>query len=225
MKIGVTERGDAANNLVWLEAVKRKAVDGCIAITKAPQALLPLFLPSNVMVHCTITGQGGTVLEPNVALPEVVLAAYHELVKRYGGERIVLRIDPILLMDAAALDRACEVCEAARGRVRISFLDYYPHVRERFTERGITYVQDFHAPLILREKLWAQMGKPEVCAEPGMICSGCVSQRDLRAMGIENTLTVGGRQRQNCACAAEKVELLADKKPCKHACLYCYWQN
>ena len=225
MKIGVTERGDAGHNLVWLQAVRRKVVDGCIAITKAPQALLTEYIPPNVIIHCTITGHGGTVLEPNVAPPETTLVAYNILADRYGRERVVLRIDPILIMDDDALNRAYKVCEAARSRVRISFLDYYPHVRERFTEHGVAYAQDFHAPLTLRQKVWEQMGKPEICAEPGMVCTGCVSQRDLRAMGIESALTVGGRQRQNCACAAEKVELLTDRKPCRHGCVYCYWKD
>lgn len=228
MKIGVTERGDAGLNLVWLEALKRGVVDGVIAITKAPQNLLGRKLPAQVVVHCTITGHGGTALEPGVQPPEVTLDAYHELVARYGGERIVLRIDPILACDPAMATKAEHVHSFAQGRVRISFMDFYDHVRERFAAAGIVYDQpDFDAPQILRRDIWKKLGQPEVCAERGMVCTGCVTARDVKAMGLMEELSgiTDARQRRYCCCAAEKKELFVSRQRCKHECLYCYWRD
>lgn len=233
VKIGVTERGDAGLNFVWLEALRRGVVDGVIAITKAPQNLLGHTLPEQVIVHCTITGHGGSDLEPGVKPPEVTLDAYRELVARYGGERVVLRIDPILACDAAFVAKAKAVCEEARGRVRISFMDFYPHVRQRFADADIAYDQPgFHAPQSLRRKLWDRFDALvpagevlEVCAEPGLACTGCVSERDVKAMGLAGLSGEVGEQRKHCCCAAEKKELFASRHRCDHGCLYCYWKD
>jgi hypothetical protein len=226
MHIGVTERGDAGRDMIWLKALELGAVDGVVAITKAPQLLLDIDLPYAVVVHCTITGHGNTELEPGVAAASVTLNAYTELVTRYGGERIVLRIDPIFACNDVWLARAVAVNKRAKGRVRISFFDFYSHVRERFSAMGIQYAQDFHAPLALRKTVWDSLGNPEVCAEPGLECSGCVSPRDVAAMGLPTIDPgVAGRQRPLCACATAKTELLKGRKPCTHGCLYCYWKG
>ena len=34
-----------------------------------------------------------------------------------------------------------------------------------------------------------------------------------------------GFQRKNCMCYSGKVELLNQKHPCDHQCLYCYWRH
>jgi DNA repair photolyase len=224
MRIGVTERGDAGLDQSWLQRLN--TVDGCIAITKHP-SLLPKELPSNVLVHCTITGLGGGHIEPNVNKATDELFAYYKLVDKYGGERIILRIDPIIWgIEQAAYDVAKHAC----GRVRVSFLDLYPHVKQRFAAQGITISQtEFHAPLEERIKilqaLEAIVPEVEVCAEPGIACSGCVSQRDLSAIGLKEIPHIGGKQRPLCKCIAEKVELLNSKKQCPSGCLYCYWRG
>lgn len=72
-RIGITERGDAALDTSWEDWVfvqKRPA----ILISKDPLKLFTEvtsmvdqygFCP-NIIVHCTITGFGGTKIEPNV---------------------------------------------------------------------------------------------------------------------------------------------------------------
>ncbi len=227
-KIGVTERGDGGLDQSWREKLDRVA--GAIIITKAPQLLLAEGLPDRVMVHCTITGWGGSIIEPNVAPAEETIKAYWQLVERYGGERVVLRIDPIILIYSGVngLARAEDVFTDRRGRVRISFMDIYPHVRNRFNAAGLSlnFVQDFHFALGLRKKAAQSFPGAEVCAEPGFACTGCVSERDLKAMGIEGQFDpdTRGWQRKLCQCAAGKTELLTKKEPCPHRCLYCYWK-
>lgn len=230
MRIGITERGDAAfSRSIWLEALSSGRVDGAILITKNPTLLLPLALPLNTIVHCTITGYGSTALEPNVPPSTETVPAYEALVKRYGSERIVLRIDPINPYHAEPAFEVAEVTE--RGRIRISFLDLYPHVRKRFKDAGYNprLWDGFHAPLEIRKHVLESIQVKarttvEVCGEPGLPCSGCVSDRDLRAMGIQSQGSRGGFQRPNCMCLAEKVELLNVRGQCKHGCLYCYWK-
>jgi DNA repair photolyase len=231
MKIGVTERGDGALiERKWRTALADGKVDGVIVITKAPQEL-KLPLPDKVIIHCTITGLGSSVIEPNVAEPPITLAAYRRLITEYGSERVVLRIDPIICQQPY-IEQALKVAKHAEGRVRISFLDAYPHVRTRFAEASLSLNQpEFHADLDTRKIIFGMLKKRikdiEVCSEPGLVCSGCVSARDLDAMGLnsENLSSVKGLQRRYCCCAAEKVELGHSRSQCKHGCLYCYWRG
>jgi DNA repair photolyase len=226
LRIGVTERGDGGLEQSWRGAVAWGRVDGVVVITKAPHLLLAESLPRAVVVHCTITGLAPD-WEPHV-LPVVdAIRAYHALVGQYGGERVVLRVDPII-PEPPWLARATAVLAQAAGRVRISFLDLYPHVRARMAAAGLVLAQaDFHAPLVLRRELWEHWGRPEVCGEPGLPCTGCVSMRDVQAMGLDAGQLSGQRrgQRGTCACVAEKVELLPARQPCAHGCTYCYWRG
>jgi len=231
MRIGVTERGDAGLDLSWRQFVTDSKVDGAILITKRPSALVPILvgmsLPSNIIVHCTITGLPKSI-EPNVNSTEKELEAYHELVKLLGPTRAVLRIDPII---PGFISHLPSLAKEAEGRVRISFLDLYDHVRRRFTEANIDPKQTtFHAPLDTRKDLFHLIERnsvkvPEVCGEPDFDCTGCVSQTDLLAMGLSGRVTPGGQQRKACACAGEKFEMLVNRAPCPHKCLYCYWRS
>jgi DNA repair photolyase len=231
MKIGVTERGDGAFlESKWRSDLGSGKVDGVIVITKAPQLLLDEPLPDKVLVHCTITGLGSSTIEPGTSEPAVTLAAYRRLIAAYGGERIVLRVDPIVCQQPY-IEQALGVVKQAEGRVRISFLDAYPHVRRRFEANGLALNQEeFHADLDTRKIIFEMLKKRikgiEVCAEPGFDCTGCVSERDLAAIGLDskNMSSVKGAQRKFCCCAAEKIELGHSRSQCKHRCLYCYWK-
>ena len=92
------------------------------------------------------------------------------------------------------------------------------------------YGTNLHAPLWYRKRLLIEcenlVGQPiGVCGEPGMECTGCISQADLNALGlVDDTITIG-RQRKACACLSIKTELLDRRSPCKHDCLYCYWKG
>ena len=232
--IGVTERGDAA--LDYNEATykaRKLNVAGAILITKSPNILIDLLrdrpFPTPFVVNCTITGFGGEPIEPNVPKPEVALKAYHDLIAMYGGQRVVLRVDPIILEG-----RAMPIIKLAEGRVRISFLDGYAHVRERFANRCPEYSpllpHDFHHPIERRrsavEYITRELGyAPEICGEPGLPCAGCVSQNDLDALKLAIPARGKSYQRKDCHCLSQKVELLSRRNPCPHNCCYCYWRD
>jgi hypothetical protein len=235
MKIGITERGDAGLNQSWRAKLQWGQVDGAILITKCPSKLLELVLPRNTIIHCTITGHGGTFLEPNVKSWKEELEAATELLNKYGPERVVLRIDPILwppfdsginLELSPSLTIAHEGRAKGFQRLRISFADAYPHVIARIQKFMSNFNPSFHMDISWRTRMWEKLGKPEICGEPGMSCSGCISRRDVEAMGLLGRLSGNkGRQRFSCLCLAEKTELLTNKKPCPNGCLYCYWKD
>lgn len=226
MKIGITERGDAALNTDWMKWVSEDKP--AILVSKQPNVVYELLRGmriKNVIVHATITGYGGWFVEPNVPACGIALAGYNNLIELLGKDRVVLRIDPVI-----STEKGTEVAKSILNykkdtRVRISFFDNYKHVKERFRKEETDPLPwDFHAPLDLRQKVWKELGKPEVCGEPGFKCTGCISEKDCEILGVE-PIDSNFKQRSACACLGNKVELLKDKKPCFHSCLYCYWQN
>ena len=221
MKIGITERGDAGIDFSWIGA----KVDGMILITKKlSHQFIAAAARENAIVHATITGLGGTIIEPNVMPPGEAYEHFEDLVNEIGKERVVLRIDPIVPSRKEAAEKVFKDLRHFGTRVRISFMDNYTHVRGRFRRvKADLEPYDFHAPLAERIKMAKFFEGAEICGEPNMICSGCVSQRDLGILGLESGNGTKG-QRLACCCLAEKTELLTSRKQCPHGCLYCYWK-
>lgn len=223
--VGITERGDAGLDHSWLSFTGPK-----IVITKSPH-LLPVtkMNPKDTIIHCTITGMGGTVVEPNVLPPQKTIPIYHELSKTF---HTVLRVDPII-PTIQGINTACNIISQAvpGGRIRISFLDAYSHVRDRFKSIALnTLIQweGLHAPLQLRKEaltcLQLVNKNIEICGEPGMECIGCVSKADCDFFGVPTPNKLAGI-RHGCKCLIEKKELLNNKRRCGHKCLYCYWYD
>lgn len=234
--VGITERGDAGVHLVdWLTTSLLYELDFIIAITKAPYVLLENIelLPTNTIIHATITGYGNTFIEPSVKeYYYEQLDAYDKLVDVLGPERVVLRIDPIIPTDNG-IDLAVAISKRCRGRLRISILDYYKHVRTRFERANSkafkklndVYGDNLHLPYNRRRDIILEFPNyVEVCGEPGIMSVGCVSAADYRAFNLPVPLLNVGNQRPSCSCLSNKKELLNHKGQCEHKCLYCYWR-
>lgn len=235
MSVGITERGDAGLHLKeWIKAAEMYNVDFTIAITKAPSILLANIeiLPKNLIIHATITGWGGSSIEPNVRNWQEEMTAYKGLVQKLGPERVVLRIDPIFPTEEG-VHGALYLASHCEGRLRISILDYYLHVQDRFEavsnpmSLALTPLYNTNTFLKkeLRGKILALFPTAEICGELGFLSTGCVSVKDYQVLGIkppQKTNTSG--QRSTCSCLSEKKELLTHMKQCAHGCLYCYWR-
>jgi DNA repair photolyase len=219
-QIGITEGADPTVNLKWQEWVN--VGKPAILITKRPDLLYPMLTgKENVIIHCTITGMGGSKIEPNIPEYNYELEYYHKFYELFGKDRVVLRIDPI--MYPANMKVLKQIISKTIGRVRISFLDLYPHVIKRFKDNGIDIEQlNFHQPLGYRMKIWKQLGKPEICGEPDMPITPCVSIKDCKILHV-NPFKVEKHQRFVCHCLANKVELCKEHN-CTYGCLYCYWK-
>lgn len=248
-KIGVTEAGDAGIDLSWVN--KLDEVDGAVVITKNISAAFSDAVFENrgrLIIHATITGYGGTILEPNVPNPQENFDALQSLLQRgFPREHMVIRIDPIIPTVKGiqvAFDVFKKAIDNGYSRFRVSIIDMYPHVRERFRAAGLPrpysdigfhpspdQVKAVDEMLIGAFAYYGArnpMPKIECCAEPGLenaLHCGCVSFYDLHLLGLdaaEDDHT--GYQRPNCMCYSGKQELLENKKRCPHGCLYCYWK-
>ncbi len=226
--IGTTERGDAGLNFYWEKEYRLRNCDGIILITKHLSThFIERAAEYNSIVHATITGHGGTILEPNVPPSDESAKLFGKLVETLGIDRVVLRIDPIIptFDHVATSKRVFDELKKYNTRIRISFLDNYPHVKARFQAAGLEPLRyNFHAPLSSRKEMASFFPGAEICGEPGMECTGCVSKRDIRTLGIEPLESLGGLQRAACKCLAVKRELLKNRGQCASRCLYCYWK-
>lgn len=97
-RIGVTESGDASIDLSWVQ--KMGTVDGAVVITKQiTHGFLDAVLDhqKKLIVHATLTGYGGSVLEPCVPTPDEQFEAVQALVDSgFPQEKIVIRVDPLI---------------------------------------------------------------------------------------------------------------------------------
>lgn len=250
-RIGVTEAGDAGIDLSW--AQKLDMVDGAVVITKQiTHGFLDAVLEhqKKLIVHATLTGYGGSVLEPCVPKPDEQFEAVQALVDSgFPQEKVTIRVDPLIPTEKG-LSKALRVVETCMDdgfhRYRVSVLDMYRHVRNRFRAVGIplpygekqfaSNEQLDEVDAMLREAAayWQNLGRQasnlrmESCAEPYLrypIQCGCISSYDLELLGLDASDADSiGYQREYCMCYSGKVELLSHKHPCSHGCLYCYWR-
>ncbi len=180
IKIGITERGDAGTDFSWMK--KHKDYDGIILITKnLSDDFIEKAFEVNSIVHATITGYGGSILEPNVHTWKWSANQFSKLVDTLGKDRVILRIDPIIPNDSLAAFLVYNELIKFGTRVRISFLDNYPHVKKRFKDAGLKPLYYyFHAPIESRKKIASYFQGSEICGEPGFDCTGCISEKDLK---------------------------------------------
>lgn len=264
IKIGATDCGEPCFNLSWVD--KLKDVDGAVIISKGlgheshefKNALLDN--KDKIIFHCTITGLGGTNVEPNVPDYMTTLRYLDALISLgFPSNHVVIRIDPIigsnlfsqLRVDdtpVSGMERSLvgyqsiiksiitRATDLGIARFRISFLDIYPHVRKRFKELGFLvpeWAMDFDE--MDNWKIFFQDIRVrfpitiESCAEkflPKCFQVGCISKRDFEILGLDPNECQGKcYQRKTCLCSGNKVELLQDRKPCSHGCLYCFWMD
>lgn len=256
-KIGVTEHGDAGIDLTWLG--KLKSVDGAIVITKRVSPEFRDVVVANkdkLIVHATVTGYGGSILEPNVPLTYESLVAVSALTNRgFPKEKIVIRVDPIIPTKkgiATAEETIKLFMDFGFSRFRVSIIDMYQHVRDRFTQAKLPLpygeygfepskgqvraVDDMlkrvaeYWKALANRWLSADTLRIEGCAEPGLtnvIHCGCVSEYDLDLLGLpeDDEADSAGYQRPHCMCYSGKREMLKGKSRCGHKCLYCFWQQ
>ena len=245
MRIGITERGDASIDFSWVN--KMDTMDGVVLITKnLTDKVISLSKPylDKMIFHITCTGYGGTIVEPNIPeYREQLNNAKKLLDLGIDIDKIVIRVDPIIPTEKG-LKRALIVFEDAYSlgfrRFRVSLMDAYPHVRERFRALGVEppYGNSFspnkdminNANVLFKNlKLKYSDISIESCAE-GLLTEteriGCISFKDFEILGLDvNEADTEGYQRKGCLCCSAKTEMLTERKQCPYKCIYCYWKN
>lgn len=243
-KFGTTEISDPSFHLEIFDNL----YDGNLIITKrlTPKLIEKLVEHKDkIILHCTITGMGGTKIEPLVPTKEIMYQHVMELIEKgFPVKQIVLRVDPIVPTEKG-IKTALSVIDLFKDsgikRVRFSFLDMYPHVKKRFKENNIPLpYETFHADEVMRHDAYVQIInfcrahnlETEICGEPQIgfldITLPCLSQKDVDILGLTDKIQLIGNKdaRKTCGCPQNKSELIKDKpKQCNNGCLYCFWKS
>lgn len=246
-RFGTTEISDPCFHLELFDNL----YEGNLIITKRlTDKLIEKIIENKekIILHCTVTGMGGSKIEPLVPKKEWSHDQVKKLIEKgFPVEQIVLRVDPIIPTEKGT-ETALSVIDLFKDlsikRVRISFLDAYSHVLERFKENMINPpYETFNAPESLRiascQKLLKKCNEIgavlEMCGEPSFKANGilmqtlpCLSQKDVDILGLTDKIKLEGNKdaRKLCGCSSNKTELIKDKPhQCNNKCLYCFWRT
>ena len=238
--VGITETGDIAFDL---KAFDRLHAANIIITKRLTDMVIEKLVQhkDKCILHLTVTGWGGTKVEPLVPTTAWSRAQLTKLLQAgFPVSQVVLRIDPVILTNEGVgrLSHVLTLFEdSGIKRYRVSYIDMYRHAKVRFNEAGIELPHEtFHAPMELRKKFTNQLvalGKEtgfdlELCGEPGIPSTPCVSQKDVDLLGLTGQVILRGKadQRDACGCPANKRQILT-RRPgrCANRCLYCYWKD
>ncbi|MGQ9513361.1 DUF1848 family protein [Thermodesulfitimonas sp.] len=194
---------------------------------------------AQVYVHLTITGLGGTVVEPRVPPPEKVLTQIPALIDFLGDPcRLRVRPDPLVVLrrkgeEIENLTAAQAVIREAAGcgvkAFSASFVALYPKVRQRLVRLGWEAIVPTAAA---QRRVWEELSRVAAangatlyaCCVPGLPVSRCIDGALLTALhpaGEKCRLDKARGQREECGCT-HSVDLGWYTMPCPSGCLYCY---
>ena len=190
-----------------------------------------------VYIHLTITGLGGTRIEPGIPPAEETLRMLPELIKTVKSpDRVTWRFDPLLrLYDGECghsniyLFRklAREVSSAGIKTCRTSWLCVYGKVKNRVEKSGCSLYDSAPAErareALLLEREAAKTGITiQYCASPGFPRSRCIDGALLNTLHPSGASAKRARgQRALCGCT-ESLDIGSYSMKCGNACLYCY---
>jgi hypothetical protein len=192
-----------------------------------------------IYLHLTVTGFGGSPLEPGIPHQEKILGRLPELVEMVKGpERISWRFDPIIHLKqygepVCNLDRfrplARKIASLGIKTCRISWMEPYGKVIGRLKKNGYLINNpplqerqlEFQDLLQLANDLGIQLN---VCAIKGFDRSRCIDGELFQRLHPANASCSQRRarnQRKLCGCT-ESLDIGWYSQFCHHRCLYCY---
>lgn len=198
-----------------------------------------------VYLHFTVTGLGGTSVEPGAPPLTEALDQIGPAVELAGlPSRVSVRFDPVLFWTEGGRVRSNislfpRVAAAAAGcgirNIRVSFAQWYGKARRRAAARGFLFLDPpeeekrRHAAHLAEEA--AALGltlhaccQPFLEGVPGLRASSCIDGAllgSLHPRGEPASRRKDRSQRAGCLCT-ESVDIGSYAQACPHGCVYCY---
>jgi hypothetical protein len=195
-----------------------------------------------VYVLLTITGLGGTALEPGAPKTDQVFERLPEIIRLIGmPERLAIRYDPLIDVIHQGKERICNIdvglfeqvlnCAHNLGIKRIitSYVTVYQKVEKRLARNGFEIVRHPLKDVIgsirgqmmpLATKLGVELS---TCVQPELTTRGCIDGETL--MGLhpsQERCSLAKDPSQRDACHCTKSLDIGQWFSCYHNCLYCY---
>jgi DNA repair photolyase len=190
----------------------------------------------------TVTGLGGTPLEPKAPQTDMVLKSLPDLVDFLGSPlRLALRYDPLIQVvydkknhltniDPTIFQHILNFLKPLGvKRVITSYVTLYPKVKKRLSkynfqtiEHPIKEIEDF-----ILEKMTPQVEKLGIevstCVLPEITSKGCIDGKTLIELHPQKELcSLVKDKTQRISCHCTKSVDIGRWFSCYHGCLYCY---
>jgi hypothetical protein len=230
-----------------IEAIGHDNIHTLVIWTKNPRNILThgrlhqvLKSLDQIYIHLTITGMGGSDMEPDVPDSSEILALLPGLVDFIGSPlRIAWRFDPLLWWRKNGSissnyesfpTLALPFSRHKIGRGITSICTLYPKVLKRFAYRSdLVPVEpspdDRSKAIYFLQKCSGDMGLDlSFCCHEGMAGSGCINGNLLTALHPLNLPTItepAAGQRPACHCT-KSLDIGWYSQKCRSGCLYCY---
>jgi len=233
--------------LAKLETINPERIHTLVIWTKNP---LNMFRHRNlnrklqsldqVFVHLTVTGLGGSRIEPGVPCPDEIMSTLDELIELTGNpDRIRWRFDPIFTWrDANGLQSNIDCFSELAPRFAgmnitnaiTSFCALYPKVIDRFSRSDGLYPVEMNPGERIepRRHLGLESRKFGIkldwCCEPDKTSDGCINGVVLQKLHPHNRpapIDKAKGQRPNCRCT-RSWDIGWYSQSCGGQCVYCY---
>ena len=196
-------------------------------------------------LHFTITGLGGSAVEPGVPPRQEALAQLPGLTALAGDpRRVSVRFDPVLHWREDGIIRSnlsffSEVAEAAAGLgirdMRMSFAQWYGKAVRRAGARGFAFFSpseveqrslalEISAVAAANGLILHACCQPLLAGIPGLRPSACIDGALLESLHPRHEPVSRGKdrgQRSACLCTESK-DIGSYTQACPHGCVYCY---
>jgi len=198
-----------------------------------------------VYLHFTVTGLGGTSVEPGVPPLRKTLDQLADLVSFAGSpRRVSVRFDPVVFWHEAGALRsnlsffpevAAAAARAGVKDVRTSFAQWYGKAKRRAASRRFPFVDPPDEEKRARAEGLAEIAMARgltlhACCQPaladvhGLRPSACVDGALLQALHPRREPAPARKdrsQRAGCLCTESK-DIGSYTQACPHGCVYCY---
>jgi DNA repair photolyase len=232
-----------------LDEIGRENIHTLVLWTKNPRNIienksLRKYLRSIDQIYflLTVTGLGGTPLEPEVPEPERILKTIPDLIDFSGSTlRIAIRYDPLIdvvyadtihlsNIDSNLFQNVLDsVYATGIRRIITSYVTVYPKVKRRLNkynfqiiDHPLSEIKDF-----ILKKMMPQVEKLQMelstCVQPEITKRGCIDANLLTELHPRKepcSRVKDKTQRESCHCT--KSVDIGMWFPCYHNCFYCY---